>query len=106
MPILIQRNTCATTITAMDLRRQPGRLLDRVYYKNESFLVERAGKPKAVLVPLREYREIQRRKTEARKLLFQVIDEIRAVNVNKDPKEIEDNVATAIQEVRQQRSTS
>jgi prevent-host-death family protein len=106
MPILIQQNASATTITAMDLRRQPGRLLDRVYYRNESFLVERAGKPKAVLVPLREYREIQRRKTEARKLLFQVIDEIRAANVNKDPKEIEDNVATAIQEVRQQRSAS
>jgi prevent-host-death family protein len=106
MPISIQQNANATTITAMDLRRQPGRWLDRVYYRNESFLVQRAGKPKAMLVPLREYQEIQRRKTEARTRLFKLIDDIRAANTDKDPKEIEKNVARAIQEVRQQRSAS
>ena len=50
------------SISAMDLRKEPGRFLDRVSYRGESFLIERAGEPKAVLVPVRDYREMKRLK--------------------------------------------
>lgn len=39
------------TITATELRKSPGHFLDRVFYRGESFVVERAGKPMAVIGP-------------------------------------------------------
>lgn len=41
------------TITASQLRKSPGQFLDRVFYRSESFVVERAGKPMAVIGPVK-----------------------------------------------------
>lgn len=42
------------TITATELRKSPGQFLDRVFYRGESFVVERAGKPMAVIGPIND----------------------------------------------------
>jgi prevent-host-death family protein len=68
-------STDPTPITAMQLRRGSGKLLDRVFYKSERFVVQKAGEPRAVIVPLREYREMQRRKAEAKKRFFATAEE-------------------------------
>lgn len=39
------------TITTTQLRKSPGQFLDRVFYRGESFIVETAGKPMAVIGP-------------------------------------------------------
>ena len=44
-----------TTITMMDLRREPGTILDRMNYRGERFLLTRHGKPVACLVPPAEF---------------------------------------------------
>jgi len=40
------------TVDATVARRQLGTLLDEVYYKGESIIIERKGKPLAKIVPL------------------------------------------------------
>ena len=39
-------------ITSMELRRQSGRVLNRLEYRGESFIISRDGKPVALLTPL------------------------------------------------------
>ena len=43
------------TVSAMTMRRHFGGLLDAVYSKAEPLLIERGGKPMAVLAPLPGY---------------------------------------------------
>jgi len=44
--------TTPIIITASELRKSPGQFLDRVFYRGESFVVERAGKPMAMIRPV------------------------------------------------------
>ena len=55
------------TVSAVQARKQFGELLDKAFYRNESFVVERSGEPRAVIVPLQEYSEMKRMKQEAKK---------------------------------------
>ena len=40
------------TLTAIKARQNLGELLEEVYYKGDQFIIERAGKPMAAVVPL------------------------------------------------------
>jgi prevent-host-death family protein len=100
MPTPIQRDTGATAITAMDLRREPGKWLDMVDYRNQSFVIQRAGKPKAVIIPFREYEQVRRVRREARERFWAMAQELRAAFKDADPKEVERETAKAIAEVR------
>ena len=47
-----QASESVKTVTAMKARQNFGELLDEVFYKGELVIIERAGKPRAALVPL------------------------------------------------------
>jgi len=64
------------TISAQDARRKFGELLDKADYRNESFVIERSGQAKAAIVPMAEYNEMLRMKSESKKRLFAIIDEV------------------------------
>jgi prevent-host-death family protein len=49
------------TINAGKARVNFGQMLDEVYYKGEQFIIERAGKPRAALVPLSQLEVLQKR---------------------------------------------
>ncbi len=90
----------ATNLNMMKLRSEPGSVIDRVFYKNESFIVEKAGEERAVIVPLREYKEMQRRRQYAKEQFWAMTQEIQERMKDKAPDEIEREIQRAIDEVR------
>jgi prevent-host-death family protein len=88
------------TITAMDLRKGAGTFLDRVDLRGERFIVERAGKPKAVIISVAEYEQVERLRREAKERFFAQVDEMRAAFADVDPKEAERVIVEAIEASR------
>jgi prevent-host-death family protein len=89
-----------TTINAMDLRREAGTLLDRADYRRESFVIERAGKPKAVLVPYTEFKQLQRIRQEARTRYFESVEELQDKFSDLSSENLEKLIEEAVQNSR------
>lgn len=58
--------------TALKARKNLGELLNKALYRGDSFIIERAGKEVAALVPLEEFRIL----LELRKQNFSALDNI------------------------------
>lgn len=59
-------------VNAVQARQQFGRLLEEVFYQNHDVVIERAGRPMAVLVTVERYQEWQ----ERRHAFFASVDEV------------------------------
>jgi prevent-host-death family protein len=79
------------TVNAVQARKQLGRLLEEVYYQSQRVIIERAGRPMAVLVPLEQYRQWQ----EQRTAFFAMVDEVRQRTRDIPPEELEAVIAEA-----------
>ena len=79
------------TVTAVRARGKLGQMLEEVYYRGDHYIIERAGKPMAAVVPIEQY-EQWRREREA---FFDLVGEIRSRNVDATPEQIERDVAKA-----------
>ncbi len=87
------------TISALDARRKLGQILEEVFYQGNQFIVERAGKPMAVVIPVSQYRQWK----ERREQFFATIDDLRERNEDIPAEVIEAEVEEAVREVRKQR---
>ncbi|MEK7550638.1 MAG: type II toxin-antitoxin system Phd/YefM family antitoxin [Patescibacteria group bacterium] len=65
------------SISAMNFRKQPGTYLDQVDLKQMAFIIERAGKPKAVLVSMIQFEQFRKYRQESKDRLFKTIEKIR-----------------------------
>lgn len=83
-------------VNALEARRRLGELLEGVYYRGDEVIIERAGKPMAVVIPMARYESVER----SRDRLFELIDENWAKNKDVPYEEIEREVAEAIREAR------
>lgn len=90
------------TISAMDLRKEAGRLLDLVELRGETFVVERSGRPKAALVPIQELEQMNRMKAEAKERLFEMMDELHERTAHIPPEIFEKEIEEAIAAVRRE----
>jgi len=79
------------TVTAVRARGKLGQMLEEVYYRGDHYIIERAGKPMAAVVPIEQY-EQWRREREA---FFDLVGEVRSRNVDASPEQIERDVAKA-----------
>ncbi len=79
-------------IGATQARRNIGQLLDDVHYQSDVFIIQRAAKPMAALVPLGQYRQWQLQREQFFALLDQVQERTRQVPTS----ELEDAIAKAV----------
>ncbi|RJQ52073.1 MAG: type II toxin-antitoxin system Phd/YefM family antitoxin [Actinobacteria bacterium] len=86
------------TTTAIKARKNLGQLLEEAYYRGDEFVIERAGKPMAVLIPIQEFQKWQKQ----READFALFDEVRAKSKAKGatPEKVEKDVTEAITKVR------
>lgn len=86
------------TMTITDVERDFGKLVKKVFNQETRVVVEDNGEPMAVLVSPYDLERLKR--LDAREDAWRVVDEIRARNRDKDPDEVERDVAEAIEEMR------
>ena len=86
------------TINALKARRNLGQLLEEVFYKGNQIVIERAGKPMAVVISPSEY-EVYKRQREQDMGIF---GKIRKKNKGVGLEEVEKDVREAIKAVRQE----
>ena len=83
-------------INALKARQNLGQLLEEVYYKGDEYVIERAGRPMAAVVPLWQLDKRQKR----RERFFSMVEELQQKNTGTKPAVIEQEVAEAVQAVR------
>jgi len=86
-------------MSSKEARERFSDLLGSVYYTKEPVIVEKKGKPIAVVISLEQYEAIQ--KEEER--LWRIVDQIRARNVDNDPDEVLQDVTAVVEDVRKTR---
>jgi prevent-host-death family protein len=86
-------------VSAVEARKRLGELLEAVYYRGDEVVIERAGKPMAVVIPAERYETMER----SRDRLFELIEKAQKRNKDVPYEVIEREVELAIREVREQR---
>ena len=86
------------TLSAVEARKKLGEILESVYYRGDEVVIERAGKPMAVVIPARLYENIER----TRKRFWDMIDEIHERNKDVPYEVIQAEVDAAVREVREE----
>jgi prevent-host-death family protein len=86
-------------ISAVEARKRLGEILESVYYRGDEVIIERAGKPMAVVIPAERYEAMEK----SRERFFDLIEKNWERNKDVPYEEVEREVQQAIEEVRGQR---
>ena len=77
-----------------------GDVLGQVYYGNEQVIVEKNGKPVAVLISPEQW---QRYRDLTKQRFFEAVNVLQELNSAQDPEEAERAIDDAVEEVRRER---
>lgn len=83
-------------VNALKARQNLGQLLEGVYYNGDQYVIERAGRPMAAVVPIWQLEERQQR----RERFFTMIEEVWDKNKAVKPAVIEAEVQEAVRATR------
>jgi prevent-host-death family protein len=86
-------------ISAKDARNNFGDLLGQVRYSGEPVIVEKQGRPFAVLISPEDFERFQ---TIAKEQFFETVREIQQANKDVDPDQVLADVTEAVEAVRQE----
>ena len=84
------------TINALKARKNLGQLLEEVYYNGDQYVIERAGRPMAAVVPIWQLQVWQKR----RQRFFGMVGELWEKNKQVSPDVIEQEVEEAARAAR------
>lgn len=88
-----------TRMSAAEVRNRFSDVVNRAYYKGEPTIVERQGKPMAVIINTEQYEQFQE---QQKRELFKTIRAIQERNKDADPEEAYRDVTEVVEEVRQE----
>ena len=88
--------TVVKKINALKARQQLGELLEGVYYRGDQYIIERAGKPMAAVVPLWQLEEWQQRRAQ----FFAKVEALWDKTMDVAPEVIEQEVDEAVRTIR------
>ncbi len=86
-------------MSSRDARANFSDLLGRVYYTQEPVIVERKGKPVAVVISPAQWERFERQRQRA----WETIDRLRERNADQDPDAVYRDVTVVVEEVRRER---
>jgi prevent-host-death family protein len=89
-------------VSAVDARKRLGEILESVYYRGDEVIIERAGKPMAVVIPAQQYERLQR----DRERVLDLLEKNWEHNKDVPYEEIEKAIEEATTEVRGKRRVS
>jgi prevent-host-death family protein len=80
------------TVSAMKARQNLGQIMNEVSLRGDDFIIERAGKPVAVLVSMEKYQIMEKSRQEAR----EAVNQIREKMSGEDPEKVERLIEEAV----------
>jgi prevent-host-death family protein len=83
-------------ISAMKARQNLGNLLNEVSIRGDSYIIERAGKPLAVLVDLEKFQKLQEHQAAALGAVRSIWNKMQGA----EAQEIQEAISEAIQDVK------
>jgi len=83
-------------ISAMKARQNLGQLLNEVSIRGDAYIIERAGKPLAVLVDMEKFQQLQEDQDSALQALQKVWEKMAGA----DPREIQEALEEAVRTTR------
>lgn len=83
-------------VNALKARKNLGELLEGVFYKGTQYVIERAGRPMAAVVPVWQLKEWRERRAR----FFGMVEELRQKTKGVKPAVIEREVREAVRAVR------
>ncbi len=83
-------------MNALKARQNLGQLLEEVYYKDDQYVIERAGRPMAAVVPVWQLEDWKKRRSR----LFGAVREVWRKNQKEKTEVIEREVEEAVSKVR------
>jgi prevent-host-death family protein len=86
-------------VSAVEARKRLGEILEGVHYRGDEVIIERAGKPMAVVIPAERYEAMEK----FRERLFELIEKNWERNKDVPYEEVEREVRQAVEEARGQR---
>lgn len=78
-------------------------LLGTVYYGKEAVIVEKQGRPFAVVIDPEAFKQYEEFRTAAKKRFFEIVAEIQAANKNRDFEKVFRDVTKEVEAVRKSR---
>lgn len=84
------------TVSAVDARKRFGEILESVHYRGDEIIIERAGKPMAVVIPPERYDQLRR----SRERILDFLEKNWELNKDVPSEEIEREVMEAVRDIR------